>query len=319
MRQETKIKKQEGLFLSPVSCLLSPVSCLLSPVSCLLRLDIHSCGSFSQHVTLDSSMSTLVYAPQEEVLTVQEEPELEIALPQVFEQPKLTCLRRGKLPNLERRIAELHQRQFSGPEAGPLGPDYQAVVTEFQPLFSWTLASWDYLLTTEGVRFVPRTADEQTHRRGDYRVVTSTDFSRLAHKIFRQCVFEFASLPVEDAFASFLVARFWPALRAAYCRLEEPLDPHQRSLTAYSYLRCIPYTFLNAYHQDLVLRRLRQLSHTEFEAVKWYFLHFFTLGASAAQLARPEDDTVALLQQAMMVLASTDRLVYHLLRQIERY
>ena len=263
-------------------------------------------------------MSTLVYDPQEEILTVQEEPELEIALPQVFEQLKLGRLCRGKLPNIERRIAELHQRQFAGP-AGPLGPEYQLIVTEFQPLFAWAIASWDFLLTTEGVRFAPRTADEKAHRRGDYRVVTSTDFSRLAHKMFRQCIFEFASLPVEETFASFLGARFWPALKSTYCHLDEPLDPRQRKLTGYSYLRCSPYTFLNAHHQELVLRRLRQLSHTEFEAVKWYFLHFFSFGASAAQLTRPEEETAALLQQTMMTLASTDRLVYYLLRQIERY
>jgi hypothetical protein len=131
-------------------------------------------------------------------------------------------------------------------------------------------------------------------RQTAHRAVTSTDFSRMAHRIFRQCVFEFASLPIEETFGGFLAARYWEAVRATYVRLEDPPDARQRKLTGYSYLRCIPYAFLNRVHQDLVLRRLRALSHTEFETVKWYFFHFYTLDAAASGVLPPSTDRALL-------------------------
>mgnify|MGYP001609028332 CR=1 FL=1 len=76
------------------------------------------------------------------LIRVQEEPELDIALPQVFTQPSLSTLQRGKLPHVELVVARLHQRHADSPEAAALGVDYQALVNEFQPLFTWATACW---------------------------------------------------------------------------------------------------------------------------------------------------------------------------------
>ena len=252
---------------------------------------------------------------------VQEEPALEIALPEVFTQPALTTLQRGKLPHVEWLVAQLYRtyvEQHATNGAG-LGPDYQALVNEFQPLFTWAIASWDYLLSTEGCRFVLRNGDEKSCCRGDYRAVTDVDYSRLVHRVFRQCVLDFAQTAMERSLSGYLRVRFWDAVLQTYRRLDDPPDPRQRTLTPYSYLRCAPYQFLNAFHHDLVHRTLRRLPSLELRAVEWYFLRFFTVDATAQAMRLPPDDAEAALRRSLLTLLLNERLVYCLLRQIERY
>lgn len=270
----------------------------------------------------------------DELLQVQDEPALEIALPQVFAQPSLVTLQRGKLANIGWLVARLHQRvacdragtihageEVPGAAGRPaaLGPDYQTLVNEFQPLFTWGLACWDFLLTTEGCRFIPRMGGDRSAYRSDYRVFTDADFSRLLHRVFRQCVLEFAQTAVEESLSGYLRARFWEQVRASYQRLEQPPDPRQRKLTAYSYLRCVPYQFLNDYHHELVHRTLRQLSAEELSVVQAYFLQFGTPAATADAVGRSVEDTETVLRRALTSLLIEHRLVYCLLRQIERY
>lgn len=255
----------------------------------------------------------------DELLQVQDEPALEIALPQVFAQPPLVTLQRGKLPNIGWLVTRLHQRAAAQEAQPALGPDYQVLVNEFQPLFTWGLACWDFLLTTEGCRFLPRMGGDRSVYRSDYRVFTDTDFSRLLHRVFRQCVLDFAQSSVEESLGSYLRARFWEQVRASYQRLDTPPDPRQRKLTAYSYLRCIPYQFLNDYHHELVHRTVQGLAEDESRAVQAYFLQFHTPDAAAGAVGRSVDDTAALLRRALMSLLIEHRLVYCLLRQIERY
>jgi len=252
------------------------------------------------------------------LVSVQEEPELDIALPQVFEQPELTVLQRGRLANVEGLVAQLFRRFRDNP-AGALGPDYQELVNEFQPLFAWTTASWDYLLSTEGCRFVPRHGELRAGVRGDYRAVTDKDYSRLVHGLFRRCVFEFAQQPEVPSLTPWLRERFWTTVLEAYRQLENPPDPHQRILTPYSYLRCIPYQFLNEFHHALVYSTAQRLPPAEWKAVDGYFLHFFTEQASAEFMGCPAEEWRASLRQAMVKLLIDERLVYCLLRQIERY
>ncbi|MBI4341214.1 MAG: hypothetical protein HY598_02910 [Candidatus Omnitrophica bacterium] len=258
---------------------------------------------------------------QEEVqrlVYVQEEPALEIALPQVFEQPALGSLQRGKLANVEALAAHIARRQRAAPEAA-LGPDYQELVTEFQPLFTWATACWDYLLSTEGCRFVPRGPINRYGIRGDYRVVTDKDYSRLVHAIFRRCVLEFDQEPMVPTLSQWLRGRFWPLVLEAYRQLENPPDPRQRILTPYSYLRCVPYQFLNDVHQDLVYATTRRLPQREFQAIDAYFFHFYTEEASAASLSCAAEELRGVLRQSLTKLLIHHRLVYCLLRQIERY
>jgi DNA-directed RNA polymerase specialized sigma24 family protein len=266
--------------------------------------------------TLDLSLEDL-QAPGR-LVHVQDEPALEIALPQVFEQPRLLTLQRGKLPHLESLIGRIYQHYRSHPEAG-LGEDYQAVVNEFQPLFAWATSSWDFLLSTEGCRFVPRLGEQRYGIRGDYRVVTERDYSRIVHRHFRQLLLEYAADENSPSFSNWLRERFWPLVRQTYQALDKPLDTRQRRLTPYSYLRCVPYTFLNDYHQNLVTSVIRQLPEWQQEALHAYFLQFFTDAATAEALNCPPEDSRELLRQALVRLLVHERLVYCLLRQIERY
>lgn len=249
---------------------------------------------------------------------VQDEPALEIALPQVFDQPTLTAIQRGRLPNVENLVAHIFRR-FQEHPAGGLGTEYQELVAEFQPLFTWATACWDFLLSTEGCRFLPRNGKHKVGVRGDFRAVTDGDYSRMVHAIFRSCVLEFAQTPQAPLLSSWLRERFWPEVLRQYRALDNPPDPKQRVLTAYSYLRCVPYEFLNDYHQDLVYAVTRALPEREWQAIDAYFFHFYTETATAEALACPADESLALLRQALTKLLINHRLVYCLLRQIERY
>ena len=75
------------------------------------------------------------------LVLVQEEPALEIALPHGVVQPELTTLQRGKLRDVEALVAKIYRNYVAAPGRG-LGPDYQDLVSEFQPLFAWAIASW---------------------------------------------------------------------------------------------------------------------------------------------------------------------------------
>lgn len=260
-----------------------------------------------------------VLAYDDEMLTVQDEPALEIALPQVFTQPPLTTLQRGRLPDVEAWVVKFQQLHAQHNGSTALGPEYQLFVNEFQPLFTWALACWDYLLSTEGCRFVLRGSDEKLASRGDYRAVTDKDYSRLVHRLFRQCVLAFTPSPATPSFSSDLRANFWEAVLQAYRTLEEPPDPRQRKLTAYSYLRCIPYRFLNDFHHDLVSRTLERVPPPAHDAITSYFLNFFTLQATADVLQCSAETVDEILRRGLIPLLIEDRLVYCLLRQIERY
>src|SRR3989338_8757794 len=217
-------------------------------------------------------MLTLDLEPTQDgrLVFVQDEPALEIALPQIFDQPELTTLQRGKLPHVEALVAKIYRSTQANPQAG-LGVDYQELVTEFAPLFTWTIACWDYLLSTEGCRFVLRNGEQKGGARGNYRVITDKDYSRMVHGIFRACVLTFAQTPEAPSLSRWLRPRFWPMVLEAYRRLEQPPDPRQRTLTPYSYLRCIPYQFLNDYHHDLVAATVQQLPDREREAIDAHF------------------------------------------------
>ncbi len=264
-------------------------------------------------------MQALMLGPEDTRVQVQEEPALEIALPQVFAQPPLTTLQRGKLPHVEQLVARISRHATERQGTGTLGQEYQELVNEFQPLFSWSMACWDFLLSTEGCRFVLRQGDEKLYCRGDYRAVTDKEYSRLVHRVFRQCVLTFAQHPLESSLAGFLRTYFWEAVFHAYRALNTPPDPRQRPLSPYSYLRCVPYRFLNDFHQDVVSRRLRQLPSAARQAMDGYFLQFWTLPATCQAMNLPLEPVEELLRRSLLDLLLKNRLVYCLLRQIERY
>ena len=123
----------------------------------------------------------------------------------------------------------------------------------------------------------------------------------------------------EEQLREWLRARFWPRVAEYYRALERPADPRQRSLSAYSYLRCVPYQFLNEVHDTLVADALQRLPRSEQQAIEVYFLNFYTEPASAERLGWPLEACCSALRQGLIRLLISDRLVYCLLRQIERY
>ena len=55
-------------------------------------------------------------------LKIQDEPSLDMAMPQVFHQERLTVIQRGKLPHLEALVARMYQHHLRHP-AGALGQE----------------------------------------------------------------------------------------------------------------------------------------------------------------------------------------------------
>ncbi len=266
----------------------------------------------------------LIAQPDVETTTAyEEEPALEIALPQVFEQPIVTDVKRGQLPHPEWLVSRLYQTYATAsqsPGAKPgLGPEYQTLVNEFQPLLSWGLRCWDFLQSTEGCRFVRRGHEEKFLCRGDYRAVTDKDYSRLLHRVFRQTILDFAQHAEGQSLGGYLRVQFWPKVTDAYRKLDEPSDPRQRHLTAYSYLRCAPYQFLNAFHHELVTRAIGGLPRQESRAIDTYFLHFYTLEATSDAMRLSPEAMRELVRRGLLSLLLHQRLAYCLLRQIERY
>ena len=253
-----------------------------------------------------------------EYVAVQDEPALELALPQVFVQPALTTVRRGKCSDVDALLTTIAQHHQQHPDE-PLGEDYQALVTEFQPFFVWTTACWDYLLSTEGVRFLSRNGEHRVGIRGDYRVATEKDYSRLVHRTFRECLFAYAQHPRTQSFGQWLTEQFWPRLLEAYQQWQYPSDPRQRTLSPYSYLRCVPYQFLNDFHHTLVYSTVKTLPPVEQQAIDSYFFHFYTEQASAETMRYPHEQWLTVLRAGLLKLLINHRLVYCLLRQIERY
>lgn len=255
---------------------------------------------------------------REDLVYVQEEPALDIILPQLFVMPELKTMTRGKIISVEALLARIYRDAQADPHA-PLGRDYQELIAEFQPFFTWAMACWDFLLTTEGCRFVARNGNQKVGVRGDYRVLTHKDYSRLVHRIFRQLVLAFAQQPEAASLSAWIRERCWPQILETYQRLSQPEDPRQRLLTPYSYLRCVPYAFLNPAHDILVASALQQLTSRERLAAQTYFLAFHTETATAEVLGCSAEACTDTLRQGLVKLLIHRRLAYCLLRQIERY
>lgn len=238
-----------------------------------------------------------------------------IAMPRVYEQPRLMQVRRGRIANIEALIACVLRNS----REGPLGREMQQLSNEFSPLTAWANSCWDYLLTVEGCRFLPRHSSEKTVSRGDYRAFISKDFSRLVNQVLQDQILHFAREPHLEAFPVWIRNHFWPTIVDYYTQLNQPQDSNQRDLTGYSYLRCTPYRFLNPVHQNVVENAMKRLSLHERKAVSLYFFHFYSLSAIVEKLNKNPKTVRTLLLNGLSTLYMTNSLAYSLLRQIERY
>ena len=247
----------------------------------------------------------------------EEEPPLEYAMPQVFRQPRPTSFIRGS--------ASIHQLLTKAQQANHIsdtpafGKAYGELFVEFQPAIEWAVSCWEYLLSTEGCRFVLRSLDEKRYARGDYRIFTEKDFRQHVHRSFKECLLGYLSGSQTTSFLAHLKTYFWPDIIDRYRNLENPPDSDQRRLTGLSYLRCVPYRFLNSYHHDRVTSAVNRLACEEKEVVQLYYLNFCRQEAAAkrAQISRYAFWRRRAL--GMRELAENDYLSFVLLTQIERY
>lgn len=196
---------------------------------------------------------------------------------------------------------------------------YEDLLEEYEPAIRWAIGSWDFLLTTEGYRYLLRSPSERLNCHGDYRTFVERDFSRLVHRIFRQSVHEFTDDPRGGRFTRFLEREFWSRIRSAYGSLRYPRDPRQRPLTDYSYLRCTPYRFLNRCHQVIVEGTLEQLATPDRRLIELYFLQFLSDEAIGASLRLAPAQTTSQRARALAHVERLSVLAHALLLQIERY
>ncbi len=158
------------------------------------------------------------------------------------------------------------------------------------------------------------------HCHGDYRAFTDQHFHRLIHKIFKRCVFSYLEIRRKRCnFAFYIKKNFWNRIVEDYKILEEPSDPLQRKLTLYSYLRCVPYEFLNRYHQEIVDNVLEKLNPDEREIIELHFIKFFKEDEILKRKNLTYEDFFKLKEELLAKISLFDPLVCALLLQIERY
>ncbi|MBI3333750.1 MAG: hypothetical protein HYZ93_06650 [Candidatus Omnitrophica bacterium] len=261
--------------------------------------------------------SVMIQLLEPAFLIEEEEPALDIAMPRVYRRPAAPPLTRGN-GSVSRLVAEA-RRAHEALDRPALGKAYGELAVQFQPGIDWAFSCWEFLLSTEGCRFLPRSADEKRYCRGDYRVFTENDFRKSVYRAFKGCLLSYLEAPLSSPFEWYLRQTFWLTILKSYRALEEPQDPNQRRLTPYSYLRCSPYQFLNGYHQERVYQAVGQLPALEQQVVELYTLRFYREEAAVEKTRLSLNDFRRLRSAALRNLALTDRLSLILLVQIERY
>lgn len=261
-------------------------------------------------------MNSLLTEPEtlEQLMAAEPAP---ASLPGVYRQPQRSAVRRG-LADVE-ALSRQWTRAWLRKDVARIAAARQSLEHEFTPLMDWALASWDFLLTAEGCRFLLRKPGEKWGAHGDYRACESPDYHRLVIHCFRELLQQFAAGSSELALIPYLAESLWPTVRAAYQALSQPPDARQRTLTAYSYLRCVPYQFLNRYHHTLVQRVVQTLAPVERGVIDLYYLHFFTEQVVAATAALRPSTAHAYKLRALRRIAQRNTLTCALLLQIERY
>ena len=251
-------------------------------------------------------------------LWIDEEcPILDISLPRVYRKPPAPMFTRGKT-SISRLIARAAAARAENHPA-EFGKAYGELTVEFQPAIEWARSCWEYLLSTWGCRFIVRTEAEMLYSRGNYRPFTENDFQRLVHRVFKECLTRYVSESQSAPFRPYFQTAFWPAVQESYRSLENPPDPRQRTLTAYSYLRCVPYQFLNEHHHARVLRTVEHLALPLRQIIDLYHLRFYTEQAAMETLGITEWAFHRRYVGALRAAATEDFLSSVLLKQIERY
>lgn len=248
----------------------------------------------------------------------EEAPPLEMDWPRGLRRPTPPALlRKGRTP-LSALLAQARRAHLDGKPAA-FGLSFGTLTAEFQPALQWLLSCWDYLASSQGCRFIARTPEEKAYCHGDYRVFTEKDFERLVTTVFKERLIAYSEETPRGGFEGYLRQTLWAAVQCRYLALENPADPTQRKLTGYSYLRCVPYQFLNPYHHNRVTRAVRQIPAVLRETVELYTLCFRTEEAAISRIGVSPFAFRRRRAAAMRAISSGDFLSHALLLQIERY
>ncbi|MGE4357835.1 MAG: hypothetical protein AB7E08_04705 [Candidatus Omnitrophota bacterium] len=241
----------------------------------------------------------------------------ELDFPRVFVQPKLEVYCRGKsnVSALLKKIGISLKKK----DGAKFTEAYNELVAEFHPFLKWAFSCWDYLLTTQGIRYITRTEEEKAYCHGDYRAFTDKDYHRLIYKVFKKCVVNYDKKKEGKNFIRYLKNYFWQKIITEYKKLENPPDHRQRKLTLYSYLRCVPYEFMNRYHQEIVTDTLTKLEKEERELIELYFLNFLKEEEIVKTKKITMENFYRIKEEILSKISLLNPLVHALLLQIERY
>jgi hypothetical protein len=247
----------------------------------------------------------------------EEIPALDITMPRVFRQPAAKGWARGRLSVV--KLINQAARAYHSADHPALAAAYGKLTAEFLPAIRWALNSWEFLLSTEGIRFLSRPEEQKRYCRGDYRAFLESDYHGFVYRSFKRCLLGYLTQKTAGPFSLYLKKHFWPEIRSTYQALENPPDRKQRRLTDYSYLRCVPYQFINGYHHERVYTRVRQLSKQEQQVIQLYYLNFYTEEAILSHASLNSPQLRNRQACALKRLAHQDFLTYRLLLQIEQY
>jgi hypothetical protein len=248
------------------------------------------------------------------IALISEEIPEELKFIPVFSQSKLIKTREGKLnPESLIKWALYCLKRDDKEEFNRI---FNNLMTEYKPLLQWAYSCWDYVLTTEGFRYLPRKGIQKYYCHGDYRAFTLRDFKRLIHKSFKELLLSYS---LNGSITRFLKKHIWGKIISNYNLLKIPQNKKERTLTNYSYLRCIPYKFFNRYHQEKVENTILKLKPEEIEIIELYFFKFYKDKVCAQEKNMVLEEFLSLKEKILAKINQIDNLSYALLKQIERY
>lgn len=232
----------------------------------------------------------------------------------VFYQPKL---RKLKATNLDiKPLIKWAKICYQRKDMEEFAKVYNQILQEYKPLIDWAFSCWDYLLTTQGYRYLPRKGTDKYFCHGDYKIFGQREYKKLLNRCFKEL---FLNYQPDGNFTGYLRYNYWNKVVEAYNELRKPKSEKERLLTDLSYLRCIPYRFLNRYHQERVNNTLNLLDPLEKKVVYLYFLKFYTEEAVCQETNLDAAEMNSVKEKALNKLQTKDKICYALLKQIERY
>jgi len=232
----------------------------------------------------------------------------------VFYQPRLKKL---KNTNLDvKPLIKWAKICYSRKDMEEFTKVYNHILQEYKPLIDWAFTCWDYLITTQGFRYLPRKGTDRYFCHGDYRAFGQREYKKLLNRCFKKLFLEYQ---LNGNFTGYLRSNYWNKVVQEYNELRKPKSEKERLLTDFSYLRCVPYKFLNRHHQKRVHHTLNILEPLERKIIYLYFFKFYTEEAICEEINLTIVEITALRERALDKLQNEDKISYALLKQIERY